>query len=59
MENSFGLLKAFTSDPQGYTQLRPHGSRIGLSEVTFSQSGQAGLTPETGAGTVNIMTHGE
>ena len=59
METSFGLLKAFTSDPQGYTHLHPHGSRVGLSEVTVSQAGQSGLTPKTGVGIVNIMSHGE
>ena len=58
METSFGFLKAFTSDPQAFTHPNPHGSRVGLSEVTFPQAGSGSLAPETGAGSGNILIQG-
>ena len=58
METSFSFLKGFMSDAQAQIHPHPHGSRVGLSEVSFPQAGSGALTPMAGPGSGNILIQG-
>ena len=59
METSFGLLETFKTGTHGYVLPQPHGSGVGLSEVTFSGSGLTIGTPNATVGQDNITTQGQ
>ena len=58
METSFSFLQGFMSDAHTQIHPHPHGSRVGLSEVSFPQAGSGALTPMAGPGSGNNLIQG-